>query len=68
MAILSAHALPKRYGTHAAVDGLRGAAGGFFGPLGPDGAGKMTTMCLIYRVTPPTDGGLTVFKLKGASP
>jgi lipooligosaccharide transport system ATP-binding protein len=54
--------LSKRYGTHAAVDGidLTVEPGGCFGFLGPNGAGKTTLMRMITCVSPPTAGTLEV--------
>ncbi|MFJ8439193.1 ABC transporter ATP-binding protein [Kitasatospora griseola] len=50
--------LTKRYGRHAAVEGLTFAArpGTVTGFLGPNGAGKTTTMRMILGLTRP-DGG-----------
>jgi lipooligosaccharide transport system ATP-binding protein len=57
-----ARQLVKRYGPHAAVDGidLTVQPGGCFGILGPNGAGKTTLMKMITCVSPPTEGTLEV--------
>jgi ABC-2 type transport system ATP-binding protein len=51
-------ALTKRYGDHAAVDGLslNVPRGCFFGFLGPNGAGKTTTIRMMMGLAPPTSG------------
>jgi ABC-2 type transport system ATP-binding protein len=50
--------LTKRFGTLTAVDGLNleVAEGEIFGLVGPDGAGKTTTMRLLTSILDPTDG------------
>src|SRR5574340_1754546 len=50
--------LTKRFGDLAAVDGLtlRVAEGEIFGLVGPDGAGKTTTMRLLTSIMEPTSG------------
>ena len=61
-AAVSARKLVKRYGTHAAVDGidLEVPFGQCFGVLGPNGAGKTTLMKMVTCVSPPSDGTLKV--------
>jgi ABC-2 type transport system ATP-binding protein len=50
--------LVKRFGEHAAVDGidLDVPAGETFGFLGPNGAGKSTTINILCTLLRPTDG------------
>lgn len=57
-AAVTVEALTKRFGTLAAVDGLNFEVrqGEIFGLVGPDGAGKTTTMRMLAGVLPP-DGG-----------
>jgi lipooligosaccharide transport system ATP-binding protein len=65
--VVETHALCKRFGTRAAVDGLDLVVPGggiCFGLLGPNGAGKTTTMRMIYGVTKPTSGAIRVFGLE----
>ncbi len=54
--------LTKRFGPHAAVDGLtlRVEAGEIFGFLGPNGAGKTTTVKMITGLLKPTAGTVRV--------
>ncbi|MDE2491839.1 MAG: ABC transporter ATP-binding protein [Elusimicrobia bacterium] len=54
--------LTKRFGTHAAVDGLTltVAPGEIFGFLGPNGAGKTTTVKMITGLLKPTAGTVRV--------
>lgn len=61
-AAVSARKLVKRYGAHAAVDGidLEVPFGQCFGVLGPNGAGKTTLMKMVTCVSPPSDGVLEV--------
>jgi lipooligosaccharide transport system ATP-binding protein len=63
--LVEAKALSKRFGDHAAVDGVdfTVAPGEVFGFLGPNGAGKTTTMRMIACVSARTDGALTVLGL-----
>ena len=51
-------ALTKSFGTMAAVDRLTlsVAEGEIFGLVGPDGAGKTTTMRLLTAIMEPTSG------------
>jgi len=55
----------KRYGDRLAVDHLDLAVppGVCFGLLGPNGAGKTTALRMIYGVTRPSAGRVTVFGL-----
>ena len=50
--------LTKRFGDLTAVDGLTlsVAEGEIFGLVGPDGAGKTTTMRLLTAIMEPTSG------------
>jgi ABC-2 type transport system ATP-binding protein len=54
--------LGKRFGAHAAVDGLNLAVpgGSVFGFLGPNGAGKTTTIRMLLGMIRPTQGTATV--------
>jgi ABC-2 type transport system ATP-binding protein len=57
-AILTTHALTKRFGGLTAVDGLdmRVCSGDVFGFLGPNGAGKTTVIRLVLGLIHPTSG------------
>lgn len=57
--------LVKRYGTHAAVDGLdfSVAAGEVFALLGPNGAGKTTTVEMLEGYVRPDGGEVRVLGL-----
>jgi ABC-2 type transport system ATP-binding protein len=59
------HALVKRYGDFAAVDGidLRIAEGELFGLLGPNGAGKTTTISMLSTMLRPTSGQALLFDM-----
>jgi ABC-2 type transport system ATP-binding protein len=61
-AVLEASGLTKRFGNAVAVDGLSlsVARGEIFGLVGPDGAGKTTTMRLLTGVMSATAGSATV--------
>jgi ABC-2 type transport system ATP-binding protein len=50
--------LSRRFGEHSAVDGLtlEVRQGELFGIVGPDGAGKTTTLRMLAGVLPPTEG------------
>jgi ABC-2 type transport system ATP-binding protein len=54
--------LTRTFGTHRAVDGLTLsiAEGEIFGLVGPDGAGKTTTLRMLAGVLPATSGGAWV--------
>ncbi len=56
-------ALARRFGAVTAVDGLSFTvrAGELFGLVGPDGAGKTTTLRMLAGVLRPTSGDATVF-------
>ena len=60
--ILAADGLIKRFGAVAAVDGLSFAVsrGEIFGLVGPDGAGKTTTMRMLAGVMQPDAGRILV--------
>ena len=55
--------LTRTFGPVRAVDGLtiEVAAGELFGLVGPDGAGKTTTLRMLAGVLPPSSGGTRVF-------
>jgi ABC-2 type transport system ATP-binding protein len=54
--------LTRTFGSHRAVDGLTLsiAEGEIFGLVGPDGAGKTTTLRMLAGVLPPSSGGAWV--------
>jgi ABC-2 type transport system ATP-binding protein len=58
MDTLRAQALTRRFGDQTALDGLTlsVAEGEIFGLVGPDGAGKTTTMRLLAGILAPTSG------------
>ncbi|MGE4074324.1 MAG: ABC transporter ATP-binding protein [Reyranella sp.] len=60
MAFLILDHLTKRFGTHAAVDGLSLSVekGEFVSLLGPSGCGKTTTLQLIAGFVEPTSGAI----------
>lgn len=64
-AVVEARSVVKLFGARAAVAGidLDVMAGSCFGLLGPTGAGKTTTLRMIYGVTRPTGGSIRVFGL-----
>jgi len=59
---IRARGLRKTFGELAAVDGLELAirAGEIFGLVGPDGAGKTTTMRMLCGILDPDDGEMEV--------
>ena len=61
------HELTKRFGDFTAVDRLTFSVetGEIFGFLGPDGAGKTTTMRMLMGLIRPTSGSATVLGLDG---
>jgi ABC-2 type transport system ATP-binding protein len=60
--IISIRNLTRRFGPLAAVDGLNLeiAKGEIFGLVGPDGAGKTTTLRLLCGLMDPTEGKVVV--------
>jgi ABC-2 type transport system ATP-binding protein len=60
--IISASKLTRRFGALTAVDrlDLEIAAGEIFALVGPDGAGKTTTMRLLCGLMDPTEGSVSV--------
>ena len=62
-AVIEVEGLVKRFGSHAAVDGLSFTVqrGEIFGLLGPNGSGKTTTINLISGLAVPTVGRVAVF-------
>ncbi|MBL1079386.1 ATP-binding cassette domain-containing protein [Nocardia sp. 2] len=60
---IHAEGLCKRFGDHAAVDGvdLTVPEGGVYGFLGPNGAGKTTTIRMLATLIRPTSGRARVF-------
>ncbi len=61
--VVSLERLTRSFGAHVAVDALTlGVRGGeLFGIVGPDGAGKTTTVRMLAGVLPPTDGDAVIF-------
>src|SRR5580700_2762645 len=61
-AIIETHDLTRRFGTLTAVDklNLTVSKGEIFALVGPDGAGKTTTMRLLCGLMDPTEGSATV--------
>jgi ABC-2 type transport system ATP-binding protein len=59
---VSLRALTRRFGDQTAVDSLTFdiAGGELFGIVGPDGAGKTTTLRMLAGVLPPTSGDAEV--------
>jgi ABC-2 type transport system ATP-binding protein len=62
-AIIIAKDLVKDYRANRAVDGLSITIneGEIFGLIGPDGAGKTTTLQMLVGVLPPTGGTISIF-------
>ena len=62
LAIVTADGLTKRFAKIAAVDGLSFAVsrGEIFGLVGPDGAGKTTTMRMLAGIMPPDGGAIVI--------
>ena len=62
MSAIAAKALSRSFGATHAVDGLDldVAEGEIFGLVGPDGAGKTTTMRMLTGILPATSGQATV--------
>jgi ABC-2 type transport system ATP-binding protein len=60
--IIAARGLTRRFGEITAVDhlDLEIAAGEIFGLVGPDGAGKTTTLRMLCTLATPTEGSATV--------
>ncbi len=60
--IVTAEALTKRFAESVAVNGLTFSVdrGEIFGLVGPDGAGKTTTMRMLAGVLPPDNGSIVV--------
>ena len=60
--LVSLHSLTRHFGTTRAVDGLTFdvAPGELFGIVGPDGAGKTTTLRMLAGVLRPTAGDATI--------
>src|SRR5512139_3337980 len=60
--IIEAHGLSRRFGDITAVDGLDLAIfpGEIFGLVGPDGAGKTTTLRMLCSLLDPSEGSARV--------
>lgn len=60
--LIEARGLTKVFGSFRAVDGIDVVVerGESFGFLGPDGAGKSSTMRMVGCVSPPTGGTLRI--------
>ena len=63
--LIEARGLVKRFGDLTAVDGIDVDVrpGEVFGFLGPDGAGKSSTMRMIGCISPPSGGTLRILGL-----
>src|SRR5580692_9424660 len=61
-AIIETHDLTRRFGALTAVDklNLTVTKGEIFGLVGPDGAGKTTTLRMLCGLMDPTEGSATV--------
>jgi ABC-2 type transport system ATP-binding protein len=66
---IEAHALTKQFSKLTAVDNLdlQIAQGEFFGFIGPNSAGKTTTMQMLSGQLPPTSGTATVLGIDAAA-
>ncbi len=66
---VSAEGLVKRFGTVAAVDGLKMSIpkGAFYAFLGPNGAGKSTTICLLTGIYAPDAGSMKILGVDAIS-
>ena len=66
---IEAHALTKQFGKLTAVNNLdlRVAQGEFFGFIGPNVAGKTTTLQMLSGQLPPTSGTATVLGIDAAT-
>ncbi len=64
MYAIQTHNLTRRFGDVAAVDGLTltVAKGELFGLIGPDGAGKTTTLRMLTAIMDPTEGEARVLE------
>ena len=60
--IVETSALVKRYGSHAALEGidLRVPDGSVYGLVGPNGAGKTTLLGILSGLRRPTSGTVRV--------
>ena len=60
--IIQAHDLTRRFGDLTAVDhlNLTIAAGEIFGLVGPDGAGKTTTLRMLCGLVNPSEGSASI--------
>ena len=67
--LVEGRALTKRFGSFVAVDGLdlEVFEGECFGLLGSNGAGNTTTLRMVYGVTQPDSGRISVFGLDVAN-
>src|SRR4051794_4760809 len=63
--VVRTHGLTRRFGSLIAVDGLdlTVQAGEIFGLVGPDGAGKTTTLRMLAGVITPSEGTAEVLGL-----
>lgn len=62
MNVIELHSVSKSFGEHRAVDGasLEVRKGEMFALVGPDGAGKTTTIRMLCGIVPPDHGELVV--------